>query len=331
MPETIPSAEPATNGAKAPSVDTAPSEEGAPSADPPLSADGGTSADPSPSAEGATPRAGGPASAALEPRVAVLLAGRRDPSDPLARADGAPHRALLDIEGEPMLVRVARRLLARPSIDRVVVSIDAPALLEDVEALRDWRERGALEVLQSTDSPSRSVLEGLERAGLARASVLVTTADHALLDDAMLDAFFRASAGSDADLSVGLVERRTIESRFPESKRTYLRFRDGAFSGANLFSFRTPAARSAAEFWQRVERDRKRPWRIARAFGPGTLLRFLARRLTLDEALERASQTIGARVRAVRLPIAEAAVDVDKLEDLVLVRRILAERRGVDG
>jgi hypothetical protein len=115
------------------------------------------------------------------------------------------------------------------------------------------------------------------------------------------------------------------------SARRYLRFRDGAFSGANLFLFRTPDAILAARFWQRVERDRKRPWRIARAFGLGTLLSFLLRRLDLDEALERASRTIGARVRAVRLPMAEAAVDVDKLEDLVLVRRILAERRGAAG
>jgi GTP:adenosylcobinamide-phosphate guanylyltransferase len=265
------------------------------------------------------------------PRVAVVLAGRRDPSDPLARADGARHRVLLDIEGEPMLVRVLRRLIERPGIERLVLNIDAPALLDDVDAVEPWRADGRLEVLQSTDSPSRSVLESLERAGLERGPVLVTTADHALLDDAMLDAFLDASATLDADLTVGLVERTTIEARFPESKRTYLRFRDGAFSGANLFLFRTTDAILAARFWQRVERDRKRPWRIARAFGLGTLLSFLLRRLDLDEALERASRTIGARVRAVRLPIAEAAVDVDKLEDLVLVRRILAERRDAAG
>ena len=264
---------------------------------------------------------------ALGPRVAIVLAGRRTVDDPLAAAAGAPHRALLDIEGEPMLLRVVRRLLARRTIERVLVNIDEPALLDAVAPLASLRDQGVVEIMKSTGSPSASVLESLEWARLDQGPVLVTTADHALLDDAILDAFFGASARLDADLTVGLVSRRTIEARFPEAKRTYLRFRGNAFSGANLFLFRTPASLRAAEFWRRVERDRKHPWRIARAFGFATLLLFLTRRLDLDAALERASRIIGAHVRAVRLEIAEAAVDVDKIEDLELVRRILATRR----
>ena len=42
--------------------------------------------------------------------------------------------------------------------------------------------------------------------------------------------------------------------------------------------------------------------------------------------MARASRVIGAKVAAVSLPIAEAAVDVDKIEDLELVREILAGR-----
>lgn len=263
------------------------------------------------------------------PRCAIVLAGRRSADDPLASAAGAPHRALLDIEGEPMLVRVVERLNAWPTIERILINIDEPALLADLPGLTLLRDQGTVEFMKSTDSPSRSVMESLAWANLERGPVLVTTADHALLDDNMLEMFFMKSARLDADLTFGLVSRETIEARFPEAKRTYLRFRDGAFSGANLFLFRTPQAERAAAFWRRVESERKRPWRMARAFGFGTLLLFLARRLDLDAALIRASDVIGTRVRAVRLSIAEAAVDVDKIEDLELVRRILADRRGV--
>ena len=56
------------------------------------------------------------------------------------------------------------------------------------------------------------------------------------------------------------------------------------------------------------------------------LARFLMRRLTLDQAFEQVSRVLGLRAEAVPMPQAEAAVDVDKLDDLVLVRRILAER-----
>jgi 2-C-methyl-D-erythritol 4-phosphate cytidylyltransferase len=261
------------------------------------------------------------------PRRAVVLAGRRSASDPLAEAAGASHRALLDIEGEPMLQRVVKRLLAWPSIERVLVNIDEPALLETLPELARLRDADAVEFMRSTDSPSQSVLESLARLDLAQGPILVTTADHALLDETMLARLFSESARRGADLTFGLVSRTTIEARFPETRRTYLRFRDGAFSGANLFFFQTPGSAQAAAFWRRVESERKYPWRIARAFGLTNLLLFLTRRLDLDNAMARASRIIGAHIEAIELPTAEAAVDVDKIEDLELVREILAARR----
>jgi len=262
----------------------------------------------------------------FEPRCAVVLAGRRGTDDPLADADGAPHRALLDIEGEPMLLRVVGCLLARKGLDRVFVNIDAPELLDAYPEWRDLAQQGRVQIILSTDSPSRSVLESLEVAGLDEAPVLVTTADHALLDDAMLDEFFAGCAQNPADLSLAMVPRASIVARFPEAKRTYLPFRDESYSGANLFFFRTPNAKQAALFWRRVENDRKKPWRIARAFGLWSLILFVTKRLDLAGGMRRASLAIGAEVSAIPLTIAEAAVDVDKVEDLLLVRKILSER-----
>lgn len=265
----------------------------------------------------------------LGPRRVVVLAGRRPGPDALADGDGAPHRALLDIAGEPMLVRVLRHLLGWPSIEHVLVNIDRPELLEALPDVVRWQADGRVAILASTTSPSRSVLESLDRLDLASGPILVTTADHALLDDAILTSFFDASEKTRADLCVGLVPRSVIEARFPEARRTYLRFRGEAYSGANLFLFRTPAARGAALFWQRVESLRKQPWRIARAFGLRNLLRFLLRRLTLAQAFEQVSRVLGLRAEAIPLSQAEAAVDVDKRDDLVLVRRLLAERRAL--
>ncbi|HKK53668.1 MAG TPA: nucleotidyltransferase family protein [Myxococcota bacterium] len=273
----------------------------------------------SPSSDGARDPSG--------PRRVVVLAGRREGPDALAAAAGAPHRALIEIEGEPMLLRVVKRLLEWPSIDEVRVSIDAPDRLEALPAFARLGAAGRTLVERSTDSPSASVLESLDRAGLDAGPVLVTTADHALLDEAILEAFLAESARSEADLTIGLVSRATIEARFPNARRTYLRFRDDAYSGANLFLFRRPAARRAVEFWRRIESERKHPWRLARAFGWLNLALFLSRRLSLEDAMRRASDVVGARVEAIRIPIAEAAVDVDKIEDLELVRDLLARRR----
>ena len=172
---------------------------------------------------------------------------------------------------------------------------------------------------------SRSVLAALE-AQPTGVRVLVTTADHALLTPAMVEHFTQACASGDADLYVGLVTETLLRAHYPESTRTYLPLRDDRYSGANLFGFVTQQARRAAEFWVRAEALRKQPWRLALAFGPRALYLFWRRKLVLDDALAQISDVIGARVRAVRMPFAEAAIDVDRASDLALATRILAER-----
>jgi GTP:adenosylcobinamide-phosphate guanylyltransferase len=259
--------------------------------------------------------------------AAVVLAGSRGEDDPLAQQQRVRHRALLEVAGVPMLLRVVRTLRQTTGVGTPVVSIDDPHALDGVPELASLVDEGALRVHRSLASPSRSVLDVLESLGDAQ-PVLVTTADHALLTPEIARHFLDASEGSAADVLVGLVNRRVIEARLPESTRTYLRFRDDDYSGANLFAFRSAAARRAAAFWVRAERFRKQPWRLVRAFGPVSLLLFALRRLDLDAALERASRTIGARVEAVRLPFAEAAVDVDRPSDLALVTRLLEQRKA---
>ena len=254
---------------------------------------------------------------------ALVLAGSRGEGDPLARAQGVRHRALIEVGGESMLLRVVRSLRAVPTLGRVRISIDDPSALDGVTEFDALRREGALDTHASLGSPSLSVLDALEDWD---GPVLVTTADHALLTPDVAAHFLSESDAVAADVVVGLVRRELVETRFPETTRTWLRFRDDDYTGANLFAFRTRDARRAAAFWLRAESFRKRPWRMVSAFGPVALALFLLRRLSLDAALERASRAIGARVRAVCLPFAEAAVDIDRPADLELAERILSER-----
>jgi hypothetical protein len=88
----------------------------------------------------------------------------------------------------------------------------------------------------------------------------------------------------------------------------------------------SPRAANAVRFWRRVEAERKRPWRLIRAFGLRPLVLFALRRLTLDRAMDLAAPCLGATACAVRMPYAEAAIDVDKPADRLLAERILAIR-----
>ena len=48
---------------------------------------------------------------------ALILAGSRGPDDPMARAAGVSHKALLPVAGVPMLLRVVEALRALPDFE----------------------------------------------------------------------------------------------------------------------------------------------------------------------------------------------------------------------
>jgi GTP:adenosylcobinamide-phosphate guanylyltransferase len=260
--------------------------------------------------------------------TALVLAGRRGGEDLLARHCRVAYKCLALAAGVPMLVRVVDALAASSSIGRIFIVLEDPAILDSMPTVQAWRREHACAALVGAASPSLSVLRALDEipAGLP---MLVTTADHPLLTPEIVEHFCAAACATSADVVVGLTTAEVIRAAYPDTQRTYLRFRDGPCSGANLFALLTPGSGPAVAFWCRVEQERKRPWRLARAFGLGPLLAYLCGGLTLDSAMARASAIIGAQVAAVRLPFAEAAIDVDKPADLALVETILARRASV--
>ena len=179
-------------------------------------------------------------------------------------------------------------------------------------------ELGA-EVIAPAPGPSGSVLAGLDVAGTP---LLVTTADHALLRPAWVRELIDG-APEGSDVAIMLAERHAVEAALPGSRRTYLRFADGHWSGCNLFLLRGPSARAAVTEWTQVEADRKRPWRIVARLGPGLLLRYLSGQLTLADALHRFGGRVGCRIALVPAADGLAAVDVDKPADLADVQRLL--------
>jgi len=253
---------------------------------------------------------------------AVVLAGDRGPDDPVARHAGAACKALVPIAGQPMLLRVLDALAASTAVGGVTLIGPAREQLAACPALVKRIASGELAWLPPAPSPSQSALAGLASVP-ADTPVLLTTADHALLQAGWVDAFCVAAQATGKDAVVGLARHAMVQAAFPQSRRTALRFRGGAYCGCNLFAFLRPDGRRAPEFWRRIEQQRKKPHRLAAALGPGTLLAYLCGGLTLETGLGRLSRRVGARLGAVLLDDPRAAVDVDSVADFELVERLL--------
>jgi hypothetical protein len=129
-----------------------------------------------------------------------------------------------------------------------------------------------------------------------------------------------------ADIAIGLVSQEALLKRLPETKRTWLRFRGGAYSGANLFLLGSPKVRSTLELWRSNEQNRKKAWRMLFTLGLTGFLGAVLRLRTLQQTLDRVGRKLGLSIRAVELSDPLAAVDVDKPADHELVTAILEGR-----
>lgn len=241
---------------------------------------------------------------------ALVLAGSRGGRDAVADYAGAAHKALIELEGHTLLARVIGALREAGTAD-VAVICDHPAVEAEARAL------GA-EALPAAEGPSLSVRTAVERLGTP---LLVTTADHALLQPAWVRRFL-ADMPAEADVAALVAERAVIEAAAPGTMRTYLKLADGHWSGCNLFYLANDRALGVVELWRRVEAERKRPWRIAQFLGLSFLVRYAAGRLTLSDAGRRLGELAAVRAAVVASPYGLAAVDVDKPADLELVRRL---------
>jgi GTP:adenosylcobinamide-phosphate guanylyltransferase len=267
-----------------------------------------------------------PAPDGAAPDAVLVLAGRRGERDPVAAVAGVSHKALVRVAGAPMLERVLESLRAALPHATLHVSCGDAALLRETGVLGRLVEAGVIRHHPSAGSPAASVAAFLESG--PEAPLLVTTADHALLSREVVEHFVAAARSRDADVVVGLVERACFRERFPDVRRTFVPLRDGAFTGANLFLLRPPAAVRVVRFWTRAERQRKRPWRLVALFGATTLVRVLLGRLDLAGALARVSEVAGGAVEAVVLPFPESAIDVDTTADLEQAERLLGAQRS---
>ncbi len=249
---------------------------------------------------------------------AIVMAGSRPGPDPLLSGTDVSTKALLPIAGRPMLVHVVTALRASPRVGPITILAQNSAELAAEPGLAGL---AGLQFADSGQGISSSLAAALPQGD---DPLLVTTADNVLLTPAMIAEFLDGAEGS--DVAVAMVERDVLLARYPESKRTWLKFRGGWWSGANMFRLRGRRVLPLLDFWGRIERDRKKGLKIIAAFGPWLLIGALLRLFTIQQGVARAGLRFGLNATVVPMSEPEACIDADKPADIQLIERIMAGR-----
>ncbi len=253
--------------------------------------------------------------------TAIVLAGDRRPDDPLLKAANSKCKALIPVAGKAMVRRVLEALGESRFVDQRILCGPPWAILKADPGLIKAIETGEFQWIENQQTPSLSACHAMQSIPTSN-PILITTADHALLDADMLNYFCERARNSEYDVVVGLADYDNIIQTYPNTKRTALKFRNGSFSGCNMFAFTTPVGRSIAKFWVHIEKQRKNPFRVVSAAGWTAIIRYAFGWLTLEEGLQRISRRLDLRIGVIIMPQPEAAIDIDTVEDWKLADTI---------
>ena len=259
--------------------------------------------------------------------TAVLLAADRGPDDPVAQAAGVSCKSMTPVNGTPMVFRVLDALSASSEVEARILCGPPGSILAGESELAARISADKIHWVENQQTPSTSASHVFQSQP-EQTPILLTTSDHAMLSARIVDYFCKEARISGCDVVAGLARHEMVAEAYPRTKRTATRLKDGSYCGCNLFAFLTPQARKAADVWRQVESQRKNPLRVISVLGVVAVVRYLLGRLSLAEGLERMSQRLGFSAGAVILPFAEAAIDVDSVEDWKLVEEILSKKTG---
>jgi len=252
---------------------------------------------------------------------AVILAGGiPQPEDPLYSYSKGDAKALMDVAGKPMIQWVLDALSDAKHVGNVIIVGLSPK--------NELACKKPLHYLSNQGRMLSNIVAGVNKSlEIDKKSqyVLVVSADIPALKPEMVDWLVDTAMQTKEDIYYGVCSREVMETRFPESRRTYTKLKGIELCGADINISHVRMATEHLDMWESLIGSRKSPLKQASIIGFGTLFQVLFRTITLDDLVEKVCRRIGIKGRAIVWPHAEACMDVDKPHQLEIMRADLAK------
>lgn len=252
----------------------------------------------------------------------ITAGGIPQPGDPLYIYSNGDSKALIDVAGKPMVQWILDALGDAKSIDNVIViGLSAKSGLTCKKPLHYISNQGRM---------LANIVTGVSKAievNKKNEYVLLVSSDIPALKSEMVDWLVETCMETKDDLYYGVCPREVMETRFPTSKRTFTKLKDMEVCGSDINVIHVSMATDHLDTWEELIGNRKSPLRQAAVIGWDTLFQLFTRQITLQSLVERASQRIGIKGRAIIWNHAEPCMDVDKPHQLELMREDMAHQK----
>jgi molybdopterin-guanine dinucleotide biosynthesis protein A len=250
----------------------------------------------------------------------VTAGGIPQPDEPLYAYTKGESKAMVDIAGKPMIQWTLDALSGAKNVDNVIVIGLSPK--------SDLKCKKPLHYLSNQGKMLDNLIAGVNKSlelNPKNQYVLLVSSDIPALKAEMVDWLINTCMETRDDIYYGVCPREVMEARYPSSKRTYTKLRDMEVCGADINITHIRMASEHLDVWEALIANRKNPFAQARVMGWDTLYLLLTRQATLQGFVTRVSDRIGIKGRAIVWPYAESCMDVDKPNQLEMMRADLVK------
>jgi len=227
----------------------------------------------------------------------------------------ATSKGAVPISGKPMVEYVIEALRSAKSIDKILYAGDIE-ILSSIKMRVDYSISDAGELFLNF----MNALEFFKD----ESQVLIVTSDIPLIKGYMIDEFLSRCDRS-AIFCYSFVRKGDSEKLFPKAHRTYVKLKEGAFTGGNIMLVNPPFILKNREIIQRVISNRKNPFNLAKLIGLAIILRYITGSLDIPTLEAKSSRILGGKTQAVLMEYPEIGFDVDNQTQLKFVEEILAK------
>ena len=245
---------------------------------------------------------------------AFVLAGAKK-KRPLEIAENVNNKALIMINSKPMIEYIVDALNNSENIDQILV-------VGPKKELHPYIGKKVKEIL----NPDNSMLENME-IGLnyfnSTDNLLLLSSDIPLITPKAIDEFLEICTKRKAYIGYPIITKENIVKKYPETKRTYIKMKEGIFCGGNIAFFKPEVFFQNKKLIKELFENRKATWKYAKILGLKFILKFLFKTLTLEEIEKRITDIINYNSVAVVVSYPEIMIDLDKPSDLKLIRKCL--------
>ncbi|MBI9051249.1 MAG: NTP transferase domain-containing protein [Anaerolineaceae bacterium] len=245
----------------------------------------------------------------------ITAGGIPEIDDPLYEYTKGIPKALLPIAGKPMIQWVLDAVNQCEYIDRVVV-IGLPehaALNSTHETIFIEKSSDMLTNIQTAAKTLGATANEHQRAFILASDVPAITVE-------MLNWMYDASKDLSGDVFYSIIEKQTMENRYPTANRTFIQLEDCQVCGGDVSIFRLEVVNGERPIWKRLIDARKNPIKQARLIGLGILVPLVTKKLKLKTAERKISRRLRIVGHVLCCPYAEIGMDVDKPHQFEILR-----------